>query len=360
MTLQGNISQEHKAYSTEQARWDAIRHRDRMADGSFFYAVITTGVYCRPSCGARPPRSENVRFYLTGADAARAGFRPCKRCRPDEPALEQRQGMLVAQACRLIENGVSPPKLDELASALSVSPYHLHRVFKTVTGVTPKAYAAARRSQRLNDTIAQSKSVTEACYEAGFSSSGRFYEEAKERLGMTPSQRRAGGKGARIRFAIAATALGSVLVAATDRGICAIEMGDDPQVLAEGLQDRFPQAELIGGDAAFETLVSNVLGLITTPRKPVDLPLDIRGTAFQQLVWQALREIPCGATADYSEIARRIGRPEAVRAVARACASNEIALAIPCHRVVRKDGSLSGYRWGVMRKKRLLEIEGAR
>lgn len=360
MTLQGEMPQGRTAYSSDAARWSAIRDRDRAADGTFFYAVITTGVYCRPSCAARLPRTGNVRFFATGVEAERAGFRPCKRCRPEAPALAQRQGMLVARACRLIEDGEPPPRLEDLAQALDVSPHHLHRVFKAVTGVTPKAYANACRAQRLNTAIATSPSVTEACYDAGFSSSGRFYEEARERLGMTPSQRRAGGKGARIRFAIAQTSLGAVLVAASDNGICAIEMGDDAQALAEGLQDRFAQAELIGGDAAFEALVSKVLGLISAPQKPVDLPLDIRGTAFQQRVWQALRDIPCGATADYSEIAARIGRPQAVRAVARACASNEIALVIPCHRVVRKDGSLSGYRWGVERKKRLLEIEGAR
>ena len=266
----------------------------------------------------------------------------------------------MAQACRLIEEAEEAPSLDALAQAAGMSRFHFHRVFKAVTGVTPKAYArrAARRSAcatswRRRDT------VTEAIYGAGFNSSGRFYAASSDLLGMTPSAFRAGGDGAEIRFAVGECSLGSILVAATDKGVCAILLGDDPDALVRDLQDRFPKAPLIGGDARFEQLVATVVGFVEAPAHGLDLPLDVRGTAFQQRVWQALREIPRGATASYAEIAARIGRPKAVRAVAQACAANPLAVAIPCHRVVRTDGALSGYRWGVERKRALLERERA-
>jgi len=338
-------------------RWAAVVARDRDADGQFFYAVRTTGVYCRPSCAARPARPENVSFHATTADAERAGFRPCRRCRPDEPPLAEQHAARVAALCRLIEKAETMPSLAELAQHAGLSIYHLHRVFKAVTGLTPKAYAAAHRAHRLRAGLDRGASVTDAIYDAGYGSNARFYEESGDVLGMTPSRYRAGGADTEIRFAIGQCSLGAILVAASGRGVCAILIGDDPDALARDLQDRFPRAALIGGDAAFEQLVAKVVGFVEAPGIGLDLPLDIRGTAFQQRVWQALREIPAGRTASYTEIARRIGAPKSVRAVAGACAANALAVAIPCHRVVRHDGGLSGYRWGVERKRALLERE---
>jgi AraC family transcriptional regulator, regulatory protein of adaptative response / methylated-DNA-[protein]-cysteine methyltransferase len=346
-------------FATDDARWETLRRRDRAADGAFYYGVLTTGVYCRPSCAARLPRRENVRFHGTGAEAERAGFRPCKRCRPNEAAFAERQAEMVAQACRMIEEAEEMPSLDDLAAAAGLSRFHFHRVFKAATGVTPKAYADAHRGKRVRAKLARSGTVTEAIYAAGFNSNGRFYAASSDLLGMTPSAFRAGGDGATIRFAVGQCSLGAILVAASETGVCAIQFGDDPEALVRNLQDRFPKARLIGGDAAFEQLVARVVGLIEAPAQGHDLPLDVRGTAFQQQVWQALRDIPAGATASYAEIAVRIGQPKAVRAVAQACAANEIAVAIPCHRVVRRDGAPSGYRWGVERKQALLARESA-
>jgi AraC family transcriptional regulator, regulatory protein of adaptative response / methylated-DNA-[protein]-cysteine methyltransferase len=347
------------AFATDAERWTAVTRRDGRADGVFFYSVRTTGVYCRPSCAARQARRENVRFHATPAEAERAGFRPCKRCRPDGHGLAALRTEAVAKACRLIETSEEMPSLDALAEAAGLSRFHFHRVFKTTTGLTPKAYAAAHRARRMRDELTRSGSVTDAIYGAGFSSSGRFYATAPEVLGMTPTDFRAGGDGTVIRFAVGECSLGSILVAATERGVCSILLGDDPDMLARELQDRFPKARLIGGDRGFEQLVAKVVGFVEAPGLGLDLPLDVRGTAFQQRVWQALREIPAGRTSTYTKIAERIGAPKAVRAVARACASNAIAVAIPCHRVVRHDGALSGYRWGVERKRRLLEREAA-
>lgn len=345
------------AATVSDPRWAAVVARDPKADGKFFYSVKTTGVYCRPSCAARAARPENVKFHLSAADAERAGFRPCKRCKPDQPALAQQQALRVAGWCRLIENAAQAPSLGELAHHAGLSTYHLHRIFKSVTGLTPRAYAAAHRGKRIRAELGRSGTVTAAIYGAGYNSSGRFYEKSTAVLGMTPTNYRAGGANTRIRFALAECSLGSILVAATGRGVCAILMGDDPDALARDLQDRFPRAELIGGDAEFERLVAKVLGFVETPALGLDLPLDVRGTAFQQRVWQALRQIPAGETASYTDIARRIGAPKSVRAVAQACAANALAVAIPCHRVVRNDGRLSGYRWGVERKRALLERE---
>jgi AraC family transcriptional regulator of adaptative response/methylated-DNA-[protein]-cysteine methyltransferase len=344
---------------SDDARWRAVERRDKAADGTFVYSVRTTGVYCRPSCAARLPRRENVAFHATCADAERAGFRPCRRCRPNEPALADQQATAVARACRWIEEAEETPALAALAQAAGLSRFHFHRVFKAVTGVTPKAYAAAHRGKRVRAELAHGGSVTAAIYGAGFNSSGRFYAAAPDLLGMTPTQFRAGGSGNVIRFAVGQCSLGAVLVAATEKGVCAIELGDDPDALVRALQDRFPKARLVGGDAAFEQLVASVVGFVEAPGHGFDLPLDIRGTSFQQRVWKALRAIPAGSTTTYSELAKRIGRPKAVRAVAHACASNAIAVAIPCHRVVRMDGSMAGYRWGVDRKRALLAREKA-
>jgi AraC family transcriptional regulator of adaptative response/methylated-DNA-[protein]-cysteine methyltransferase len=350
-------------FRNDDELWEAVRRRDPAADAAFYYGVQTTGVYCRPTCAARLPRRENVSFHNTCADAERAGFRPCKRCRPNEPTLADRHAVTVHNACRMIEEAQEEardlPSLDALAQAAGLSRFHFHRVFKALTGVTPKAYADAYRARRVRDALTHDRTVTEALYGAGFNSNGRFYAASSGLLGMTPTEFRAGGDGTVIRFAVGECSLGSILVAATDKGVCAIELGDDPQRLVRGFQDRFRNARLIGGDQKFEQQVAKVVGFVEAPRRGLELPLDIRGTAFQQRVWNAIRAIPAGSTASYSELAKRIGAPKAVRAVAQACASNAIALAIPCHRVVRSDGSTSGYRWGVARKRALLAREQA-
>jgi AraC family transcriptional regulator of adaptative response/methylated-DNA-[protein]-cysteine methyltransferase len=346
------------AATVADPRWAAIAARDRAADGRFVYSVRTTGVYCRPSCAARPARPENVAFHASAAEAERAGFRPCKRCRPDRASRDEQHAATVAELCRFIEAAEQPPALDELARRAGMSAWHLHRVFKRSTGLTPKAYAAAQRARRVREELTRGESITAAIYDAGYGSNGRFYAESNDVLGMTPSAFRAGGADIEIRFAVGECSLGSILVAQSGRGVCAIMLGDDPDALARELQDRFPQARLIGGDADFERLVARVVGLVEAPGHGLELPLDVRGTAFQQRVWQALREIPAGATASYAEIARRIGAPQSVRAVAQACGANPLAVAIPCHRVVRSDGALSGYRWGVERKRALLVREG--
>jgi AraC family transcriptional regulator of adaptative response/methylated-DNA-[protein]-cysteine methyltransferase len=345
------------AQTLADPRWKAVVSRDASADGRFFYSVKTTGVYCRPSCAARAARPENIAFHASAAAAEAAGFRPCKRCRPDQASPAQAQADLVAALCRRIEAAATPPTLAELAELAGLSPHHLHRVFKAATGLTPKAYAAAQRSRRVEAELGRGGSVTEAIYAAGFNSGGRFYDPANDTLGMTASAWRAGGAATEIRFAVGQCSLGAILVAATARGVCAILLGDDADALARELQDRFPRARLIGGDAAFEQWVATVVGFVEAPALGLNLPLDVRGTAFQQRVWQALREIPAGSTASYAEIARRIGAPKSVRAVAQACGANRLAVAIPCHRVVRHDGALSGYRWGVERKRALLERE---
>jgi AraC family transcriptional regulator, regulatory protein of adaptative response / methylated-DNA-[protein]-cysteine methyltransferase len=338
-------------------RWAAVLARSAGADAGFLYSVRTTGVYCRPSCGARLPRPENVRFHATREEAERAGFRPCKRCHPDRPSLAEQHAAKVTEICRLIEGSPRVPALEELAARAGMSPFHLHRVFKAITGLTPRAYAAAHRGERVRRELDRAPTVTAAIYDSGYGSNGRFYGESEQVLGMTPTEYRAGGANAQICFAIGECSLGSILVARSERGVCAILLGDDPDVLARDLQDRFPHATLIGGDAAFEEVVSKVVGLIEAPRLGLDLPLDVRGTAFQRRVWRALEEIPAGSTASYREVAERIGAPASVRAVAHACAANPLAVAIPCHRVVRTDGGLAGYRWGVERKRALLRRE---
>jgi len=345
------------AATVSDPRWAAVVARDPAADGKFFYSVKTTGVYCRPSCAARPARPENVRFHATCADAEQAGFRPCKRCKPDQAPLIAQHAAKVTRICRLIEDADTVPGLEELASRAGLSTYYFHRVFKAATGLTPKAYAAAHRARRVRNELDRRGTVTEAIFDAGYDSTGRFYEKSGEMLGMTPSDYRKGGANTEIRFAVGECSLGSILVATSERGVCAILLGDDPDALARELQDRFPRADLTGGDKEFEQLVARVVGFVETPRLGLDLPLDVRGTAFQQRVWQALRKIPTGSTVSYADIAKRIGSPRSVRAVAQACAANTLAVAIPCHRVVRNDGALSGYRWGVERKRALLERE---
>lgn len=346
------------AYDTDEARWQAVQTRDAEADGYFVYAVRTTGIYCRPSSLARCPKRENVEFFASAAAAEAAGYRASRRARGDRTATAAEHGALVAQACRLIEASETPPSLDALAAQAGMSPFHFHRVFKAETGLTPKNYASAYRARKLREELnAAGSTVTDAIHGAGFSSNSRFYEISEQVLGMRAKEYRAGGIGAVIRFAVGQCSLGAILIAQSQRGICAILLGDDPDDLARDLQDQFPKAELIGGDAGFEQLAAQVVGFIEAPAIGLNLPLDVRGTVFQQRVWQALREIPPGATVSYGEIAERIGAPKAVRAVAQACAANHIAVAIPCHRVVRRDGDISGYRWGVERKGALLRRE---
>jgi AraC family transcriptional regulator, regulatory protein of adaptative response / methylated-DNA-[protein]-cysteine methyltransferase len=358
MYMSMSVEKAHLAAATKSdPRWASVVARDPKADSTFYYSVKTTGVYCRPSCATRLARPENVRFHATCQDAERAGFRPCKRCKPNAASPARQHAAKIAAVCRLVEKSEETPSLEQLANRAGLSIYHFHRVFKAITGLTPKEYAAAHRAKRLRRTLGKSGTVTEAIYDAGYNSSGRFYETSNEVLGMTPSNYRAGGANTEVRFAVGECSLGSILVATSERGVCAILLGEDPDALTRDLQDQFPQANLIGGNAEFEQLVSKVVGFVEAPALGLDLPLDVRGTAFQQRVWQALRKIPAGSTASYTDIAKRIGSPNSVRAVAQACGANALAVAIPCHRVVRNDGALSGYRWGVERKRSLLERE---
>ena len=356
MRNRASIPKARRTFARDDDRWQAVVQRDPSADGEFYYSVKTTGIYCRPSCAARLAKRENVRFHATIKDAERAGFRACKRCKPNQRSLREEHGAAIAQACRLMENSGEALGLESLAKSVGLSPSHFHRVFKSLTGVTPKAYAAARRAERVRNELAGSNTVTAAAYNAGFNSNGRFYAATSQVLGMTPTTFRSGGKGMRIRFAVGECSLGSILVAASEKGICAISLGDDPEALVRQLQDRFPCAEL-AGDREFEQLVAQVVGFMERPSLGFNLPLDVQGTAFQQRVWKLLNKIPSGKTATYSQLAQRLGVPKSVRAVAGACAANSIAVAIPCHRVVRTDGSVSGYRWGVERKEALLGLE---
>ncbi len=343
--------------SIRHRRWHALVGREKPVREDFVYGVTTTGVYCLPGCPSRLPNQGNVRFFDTPEQAEKAGFRPCKRCKPDSPGKRDPRINLVVEACRTIDEAECPPSLKELADTAGLSPSYFHRLFKTTGGITPRQYAREKLMSRMRDRLSEGAAVTEALYNAGFSSSSRFYEKATEALGMRASRYRKGGEGMPIRFATTMSYLGWVLVAATGKGVCAIDFGDDPEALRDRLLARFPRAELQENDPGFAKLVTGVITLLESPRNGPDLPLDIQGTAFQRRVWTALRDIPAGSTATYTEIAARIGNPKAVRAVANACASNTIAVAVPCHRVLRSDGKLAGYRWGLERKRMLLEKE---
>jgi AraC family transcriptional regulator of adaptative response/methylated-DNA-[protein]-cysteine methyltransferase len=350
----------HEQAVLNDPRWARIVARDKSADGEFWYTVATTGIYCRPSCPSRGAKPKNVAIHESLEAARAGGFRACLRCNPDGMSPDAENAEIIVKACRLLDEAEDTPSLGALAEAADLSPYYFHRLFKKTLGVTPKAYAAERRAARLREGLGKASSVTKAIYDAGFASSGRFYEISTRMLGMRPRRYRAGGAEEVLTFAVAQCSLGAILVASSAKGVAAILMGDDADALVRDLQDRFPNADFVGGDARYEALVATVIGFIETPRRGLDLPLDVRGTAFQQRVWQALREVPAGETATYAEIAKRIGSPASTRAVASACAANALAVAIPCHRVVRRDGSVSGYRWGVERKRTLLEREGAR
>ena len=344
-------------FENDDDRWAAVVDRDSRAEGHFVFGVVTTGIYCRAGCPARRPRRENARFFGHAGDAERAGFRPCKRCLPDGASVRERHAAAVVRACRLIETAEEMPDLHALAEAAGMSRYYFHRIFKATTGLTPRAYASARRAERVRAALREGSTVTRAIHDAGFGSASRFYEGAEKALGMPPARYRRGGQAETIRFAVGQCSLGAILVAATAKGVCGIHLGDDPEALLRDCEDQFAQANLVGGDEAFEKVVARVIALVEEPARGHNLPLDVRGTAFQQRVWQALSDIPPGSTESYAAVAARIGAPGAARAVARACAANPLAVAVPCHRVVRRDGGLAGYRWGVARKSVLLERE---
>lgn len=344
---------------SDESRWRAVRDRDAGADGTFVYGVVTTGVYCRPSCPSRAAKRENVRFYVLHADAEKDGLRPCKRCAPGEPSLRQRHVELAERACRIIEANEPELRIGGLAEMLAVSGHHFQRIFKQQTGVTPKAYQQAVRRQAAEASLAQGSSVTDTVHDSGYASSSRFYEGAARDLGMTPSAARRGAAGETIRFALADTTLGRVMVACSTRGVCAVRFGEcDGDLIAE-LSDRFPKARISADIAGLHLDVAAIVQRIERPRDMDELPLDIQGTVFQQSVWAALRAIPLGETASYADVAAAIGKPTATRAVAQACGAYPVAVVVPCHRVVRADGGLSGYRWGPERKRALLEREEA-
>ena len=342
---------------SQDPRWARVVARDKTADGAFWYSVATTGIYCRPSCPSRLANPKNVRLHGSVGEAEAAGFRACRRCNPGGMSIEATNNAIVTKACRLIDEAPESLSLTQLAESVELSPQYFHRLFKKATGLTPKAYAAAGRAARLRQRLATAATVTEAFHDAGFGSNGRFYEASASVLGMSPTQYRSGGADEVLTFAVGQCSLGAILVASTTKGVAAILLGDDPDQLVRDLQDRFPKAGLVGANATYERVVAQVIGLVEAPGRGLALPLDVRGTAFQQRVWMALREIPAGATVSYSTIAEKIGSPNSVRAVAGACAANALAVAIPCHRVVRHDGNLSGYRWGVERKRELIARE---
>ncbi|CAD7336738.1 Bifunctional transcriptional activator/DNA repair enzyme Ada [Sphingobium sp. S6] len=334
----------------DDACWDAFLRRDRAMDGRFVGAVLTTGIYCKPSCAARHPRRENMIFLPDPAAARQAGFRACLRCLPDEVGRDR---VAVEAAKAFIAASEIAPSLEQVAAHAGYAPHHFHRLFKRETGLTPAAYARSLRAERLKAALEEEGSVTSAIYEAGYNAPSRAYADAERHLGMSPSAWKDGGRGVTIRYVVMGSSLGPVLVAATTKGLCRVSFDEGE----DDLRRRFPKAEILPGDGALSALAGQVVQLIEEPGRPVDVPMDVRGTAFQQAVWSALRAIPAGETRSYGEIAAAIGRPGAVRAAGTACGDNGLAVLVPCHRVLRGDGSLGGYAYGVERKKVLLERE---
>ena len=355
---EGVQAQDANAGALDDRRWRAVLARDAAADGTFVFAVRSTGVYCRPSCPARRPRRDRVRFFLEPQQAADAGYRPCRRCRPDAPAGRDEAVALAQRACRFIETHLDEAlSLHALGAALGCDAQQVRRAFALVVGISPKRYVDACRLDLVKARLRAQAAVTTALYDAGYGSSSRLYERAARRLGMTPAAYRRGGAGATIRYTTAPTSLGRLLVGRTDRGVCTVSLGDTETRHLAALRAEYPAARLLRDDRALAPAVRSILAYLTGRETHLELPLDIRATAFQGRVWDALRAIPYGATRSYSEVARAIGRPAAVRAVAQACAANPVPLVIPCHRVVRNNGDLGGYRLGVARKRALLERE---
>lgn len=346
-----------KDFSTEERRWEAIVQRIQQSDGEFFYGVVTTGIYCRPVCSSRKPNRENVRFFDTIQLAEDADFRPCKRCTPGKESTPNTALDAVTQACEFIEEADKEPTLNQLADLVGLSPYHFHRLFKKTLGITPKQYATANRQKRVRSNLQQGATVTDAIYASGYESSSRFYENAASSLGMKPAEFQKRGKGKSIRYGIVQSYLGWVLVAVSDRGVCRIDFDDSPEILEARLAENFSNAELVSDDPTITAIISQAIAFLETPKLGFSLPLDIQGTAFQQRVWSVLQDIRPGTTVSYGDIAEQIGNPKAARAVAQACGSNKIAVAIPCHRVIQKNGGLGGYRWGIDRKEMILERE---
>ncbi len=344
-------------FNTDDARWHAVLNNNSSADGSFYYAVITTGVHCRPSCTSRLPNRVNVRYFATFEEAELAGYRACKRCKPATISKAEEIEQKIIHSCRVLEESGTSLKLEELAAQVNLSPYHFHRLFKKIVGVTPKQYASRNQSRRFQSSLKTSPSITDAIYSAGYGSSGGAYDKTQDQLAMKPNVYRKGAAGITIIYGIAKCYLGWVIVAATERGICAIEFGDDPDTLPAQVQSRFPKAQLEKADTGFKTLIKEVVELIESATGNFQIPLDIQGTAFQQQVWTVLRQIKPGETLTYTEVAKSMGKPKTVRAVASACAANKLAVVIPCHRIISKIGKLSDYRWGARRKKMLLESE---
>lgn len=349
------------SYAGDEARWQAVAGRDRDADGAFTIAVRTTGIYCRPGCPARTPKRENVVFFADPASARAAGFRACKRCRPDETTADAARLATIGRICRLIETAEEEPTLAELAASADLSPYHFHRIFVRAVGMTPKGYAKATRSAKLRSELASGRGVTHAAFEAGYNSSSRAYADARRSLGMPLSRFRERARGERIRYAIASTRLGELMIVATDRGLCALEFGESDAALRGRVEARFGNArQLVADDAELHDVLAAIVAYVEHPHNGLrKLPLDVQGTAFQRNVWNALCAIPAGETRSYAEIAAAIGAPNAVRAVGTACGANPVALVIPCHRAVRSDGSLGGYFWGLSRKRDLIDRESA-
>lgn len=356
-TFTQKVSDQTK-YQTDDARWEAVTKRDKNADGSFYYAITTTGIYCYPSCPSRLALRSNTQFFDTALDATQAGFRPCKRCKSDQAIPLIRDARMIAQTCRMIENADEIPSLNTLAQSQNMSSFHFHRLFKSITGITPKAYVIAYRANKIRTELTtHNTSITDASYSAGFNSSGRFYAASTEILGMTPTNFKNGGNSEIIHYSIGACSFGPILVARSKKGVCAILIHNDDNPILADLQKRFPKATLVEDPSDFQHWLAQVIQFVETPKKNLELPLDIRGTVFQQRVWHILQKTPLGTTASYTDIATQLGDPKAVRAVARACAANPIALLVPCHRVIRSDGGISGYRWGVENKLTLIARE---